>query len=112
MNFQQLVLTVAGVLLVITLVVMGFVIKFGNRNKKYPPVVGVCPDYWEESDAGNGMSKCKNVHNLGSCGSELAYDPSYASESVMNCHRSQWAKSCDLTWDGVTNVPDICGKVA
>ena len=25
-----------------------------------------------------------------------------------NCAKAQWARSCDLTWDGITNKENIC----
>jgi hypothetical protein len=110
MNFQQMVLIVAGILLIITLVIIGLLMHYGNKSKQYPPVIGVCPDYWEESEGANGMSTCTNVQNLGTCGASISYNPSYADEKTVNCARANWAKSCDLTWDGITNVPNICSS--
>ena len=26
------------------------------------------------------------------------------------CVKSKWARTCDLTWDGVTNNADACNK--
>ena len=25
-----------------------------------------------------------------------------------DCAKAQWARSCNLTWDGITNKQDIC----
>jgi len=24
------------------------------------------------------------------------------------CAKQKWAKQCDITWDGITNVPNAC----
>ena len=28
--------------------------------------------------------------------------------STGDCRKSKWATGCDLTWDGITNNPDVC----
>ena len=28
--------------------------------------------------------------------------------STGSCKNYKWAKGCDITWDGITNKPDIC----
>jgi hypothetical protein len=66
-----------------------------------------CPDYWEDVSEGNG-SNCVNVKNLGTCGSN-AMD--FTTQQWVGdkglCNKNEWAKKCDLTWDGITNNPNI-----
>ena len=59
MNFQRIVLLVAGVTLIIALLFIAFSLYFLQSKRKYPPVIGECPDYWE-LDEKNGKPICKN----------------------------------------------------
>lgn len=46
MSFQRVVVTIAIVILILSLIVLGIVI-FNARNKdQYPPEMGNCPDYF------------------------------------------------------------------
>ena len=104
MQFQKLVLSIASFLLVIMLVAIGYVIYKGQSTRKFPPVVPKCPDYWTISEDGK---ECINTLGLGSCSSESSIvidDPSrdWAGSSGLK-NKGEWAKSCNLTWDGITN---------
>ena len=104
MNFQKVVLIIAAIALVIFLFAMWLLIRNAAKNVKYPPTTSECPDYWLNTEA----NKCSNVKSLGTC-SEKSMDfsgPSYGGTrgDVQKC---QWAKSCGLVWDGITNM-DIC----
>jgi hypothetical protein len=107
MSFQRVVVTIAIVILILSLIVLGIVI-FNARNKdQYPPEMGNCPDYFvmkqknSNSDAGGvNTEMCYNKHNLGnkSQGCEW-FDP----KDATNKERGAFAKQCGVTWDGVTN---------
>lgn len=109
MNFQRIVLLVAGVTLVIALLFIAFSLYFLQSKRKYPPVIGECPDYWE-LDEKSGKPICKNTHNLGTCGKSASFMGAQFVGSDSNCKKAKWARGCNLTWDGITNIPDICSK--
>ena len=104
MNFQKTVLSIASFLLLVMLVFIGYVISKGQSEKAFPPVVPKCPDYWTISEDGQG---CVNTLGLGSCNSEstvIMDDPARdwnGSSGLKN--KCEWAKGCNLTWDGITN---------
>ena len=95
-NFQKIVLTIAIVVFIILMIFIATVLYNSKFDVKFPPNVSQCPDYWIDQqtppEAGSISSTsnqtCVNVKNLGN----------------MSCR----AKSCDLTWDGITTKPDIC----
>lgn len=120
MIFQNIVLIIAGIALVTSLMIIGISLKESKENVVYPPVMGDCPDYWEEqpvnndndnkNDNKNGKTQCVNIHGLGkaSCSKKMDFSvyPYVGSDGA--CNKKEWAKSCDLTWDGITNNKAIC----
>ena len=106
MTFQSIVVTIAIVILILSLVVLGVVIYNSRNEDQYPPEIGNCPDYYiMKQKAGEDMNgvtteMCYNEHNLGnkSQGCEW-FDPKEATDK----ERRAYAKQCGVTWDGVTN---------
>ena len=109
MNFQKIVLLIASVILLLSLLFVAFAMLFLNKGKKYPPVVGSCPDYWEKRVV-NGSQTCVNVKKLGTCPDNMNFDAPPYLGAGGDCSKARWAKGCNLTWDGITNVPDICSS--
>jgi hypothetical protein len=116
MHFQKIVLTVATVLLIIILVVIGVSLSKAKENNIWPPIVGKCPDFWVDI-SGNGEA-CFNSHSLGTCNI-----PSEENKNTKNfnqapfigangdCHKYNWAKQCNITWDGINSgVKNPCDK--
>lgn len=116
MNFQKIVLTIATVLLIVILVVIGVSLSKATTGENWPPVVGECPDYWVDM-SGNGEA-CFNSHSLGRCNI-----PSDGNPNTMNfnlapftgdngdCAKYNWANNCKITWDGITSgVKNPCDK--
>jgi hypothetical protein len=114
MNFQSIVLIIAGIALVTSLIIIGISLKDSKKNVVYPPVIGECPDYWEdqssEEDIKNGKNKCVNIHHLGkpSCSKNMDFSVYPYSGADGVCNKKSWAKTCGLTWDGITNNKSIC----
>ena len=112
--FQKTVATVAIVILIITLCIIGIALYRAKYHSKYPPVIANCPDYWDASgnlDISNNFV-CVNSMNLGSstCSNQMNFStPSWQGRNSL-CQKYKWAKSCDLTWDGITDNADICGS--
>jgi len=105
MKFQIIVIIIATILLILALTFMGYGLHNDMYNAQFPPVQSTCPDYWDisgskclSSKQNLGNKTCSvldltNVHYLGHAG---------------NCNKSTFAKDCDITWDGITNNPNIC----
>ena len=101
MTFQKIVLVIALVLLIISLVVIGLLIKSAALSAKFPPETGKCPDYLK-AQLSNGTLTCTNPKNLGTCSG--AFTPVGGSDVGSITANCKAAKKCGLTWDGVTNV--------
>lgn len=120
-TFQKVVMVVALILLVICLILIGIALYRHRFKEKYPPVVGTCPDYWEDvSKPKDRGVTCKNTLGLGSnqgasgCpgkgGTQEFSSIGYWHGKSGICNKAKWAKSCGLTWDGVTNSTASCDK--
>ena len=112
--FQKSVATVAIIILIITLCIIGISLYRTKYNSKYPPVIANCPDYWDASgnlDISNNFV-CVNSMNLGSstCSNTMNFSTSSWQGDNSLCQKYKWAKSCDLTWDGITDNADLCGS--
>jgi hypothetical protein len=109
-SFQSSVMFIAIVLLIICLIFIGIALYRNKFNKQFPPVTANCPDYWSDESVNNDGSKCVNSQNVGNsqCAKTMDFSGSIWSGNKGLCYKSQWAKSCDLTWDGLDNNTDIC----
>jgi hypothetical protein len=132
-NFQTISIIVAALLLLIILGTLAYTMSSSKKNGTipWPPVVGVCPDYWEDL-SGNG-SQCVGIfgltgNNTGSLTQQAyhhttPYDftttsststpqsgstnfwPSSTAYSGSDpiCAKRIWAQSIgNISWDGVT----------
>jgi hypothetical protein len=109
-TFQTTVMSIAIILLIICLIFVGIAL-YRNKytNTEFPPIIASCPDFWsDESDKKNG-SKCVNTRDLGNlqCAKTMDFSGSMWSGDSGLCAKSKWAKSCDLTWDGIDNNSTI-----
>jgi hypothetical protein len=116
MNFQKIVLTIAIIVLIVVLILIGLSLSKVAYEENWPPIVGACPDYWVDL-SGNG-EQCFNSHNLGRCNI-----PTKDNENTMNfnqspfnsidgtCAKYKWAKTCNVSWDGITlGIQNPCDK--
>ena len=65
MNFQSIVLTIAVVLLIICMILIGIALAKSKNTQQWPPLIGDCPDYWV--DMSNNGAQCVNIKDLGTC---------------------------------------------
>ena len=107
-NFQMNVIYVVAALSLVLLIVIGYLIYKKNKSAAKDMIKSInCPDYWEDVSDGNG-SNCVNVKNLGTCGSNsMDFTTKQWVGDKGLCNKNEWAKKCDLTWDGITNNPNI-----
>jgi hypothetical protein len=128
-TFQKVVMIVSLVLLVICLIIIGVSLYRHRFKEKFPPVIGSCPDYWDDvtepSKHGEkqGVS-CMNTglnpppglaKNSGSIrcpgkGGIQAFTSGVWRGKSGLCHKAAWARECGVVWDGVTNSNVDCGK--
>ena len=115
-NFQKIVLTIAVVLLILTLVFIGYSLSKAKSKMAWPPLVSKCPDYWEDISGDGTM--CVNTQRLGTCNIPTSKNPNGKNLSSgayiganSACAKYTWANNCDITWDGVnTGVKNPCYK--
>tara|TARA_Y100000996_G_C22491737_1_gene630506 strand:+ start:786 stop:1118 length:333 start_codon:yes stop_codon:yes gene_type:complete len=104
MTFQKQVVSISMIILVAMFIFIAYVFHKGQSEVKFPPVIPKCPDYWT---VGSDGKTCINTLGLGSCTSDSIItidDPQkdwHGSSGLKN--KCEWAKSCKLTWDGITN---------
>uniref|UniRef100_A0A6C0KFH4 CPW-WPC domain-containing protein n=1 Tax=viral metagenome TaxID=1070528 RepID=A0A6C0KFH4_9ZZZZ len=101
MNFQKIILIIATIILVFSLLTIGLLIRSSKTDLVFPPMIGQCPDYWKEIS----NNVCKNVLNLGkmTCDHVKDFSGSEYQGKQGTIEKCNWAKSCDLVWDGVTD---------
>ena len=105
-GFQKTVLIIAIIVLIITLVVLGFVLNSGDET--WPPLVPVCPDWWIADGSGNNTT-CINVKDLGVCSAQsgkkhqsMNFNSAPYTGDNGTCAKYTWANKCQVTWDGIT----------
>jgi hypothetical protein len=116
--FQKTILIIAIVILIISLIIIGFSIQ-NTKNNTWPPTVPNCPDYWMIEGSENN-SKCINVKNLGTCqpfsGDKhliMNFNEAPYNGSNGNCAKYTWANNCNLAWDGINyGVNNPCNTTA
>ena len=106
MKFQFVSIIIALIILVLMLIFVGYSLYKNRKNKKFPPITGECPDYWVSKN-----KECINPHNLGRCPDAKNFNTQNYKGHNASCLKSKWAKNCNLTWQGITNDPTICGSV-
>ena len=105
MNFQQIVILIATILLIIALVFIGYALYNNRFSKRFPPVIGKCPDFWvAEKDM------CNNPKNLGNCKGSMNFNQDRFKGHDGNCNKAKWANSCNVSWSGITNDSQVCNK--
>ena len=108
-SFRSIILIVASCILILFLFIIGYSFYHERFNRKYPPVLAECPDYWDIISQGNN-TRCSNVRKLGNENCPTIMDFSYSHWNGKDglCNKYKWAKKCDLTWDGITTSDDAC----
>lgn len=106
LGFHKTVLSIAIILLVLILALIGYSLSY-SETTNWPPIVGDCPDYWVDL-SGNGEA-CYNSKSLGTCSlpdknskdTDVKITANFSSYTV--CDKYNWSTSCGVTWDGITS---------
>lgn len=113
--FYKIVLSIAIIMLIVILIVVGAAVQNANTEEAYPPTALKCPDYWMDASGGcvsNGV-------NLGTYTSDQTIDftsNTWTQESNANqdgsidysglsetCAKKKWANTYEVLWDGISN---------
>lgn len=109
MSFQTSVMTVAIIILLLVLVVVGYLLNRNKTSAPFPPIIGECPDYWASTVEGTN-TVCKNIKGLGKaeCSKTMNFNMSPWNGPDGMCNKNKWANTCQVTWDGITNNANAC----
>jgi hypothetical protein len=102
-SFQQIVLGIAIVFLIIILVFIGYSLGNSKSKGEWPPKIANCPDYWElDPKSTETNTICKNTNNIGTkCITEPSNKKTFTSTETP-CKKYDWAIGCGVEWDGIT----------
>jgi hypothetical protein len=106
--FQKVVLTIAVVILILTLVIIGVLLYNKSASSQWPPEVSSCPDYYtatsENVCQNTGAIKVSNANcNTGD------FSGSVWKGKPGEKRKCQWARDCGVAWDGISNAsPAFC----
>tara|TARA_B100000073_G_scaffold285776_1_gene247358 strand:+ start:4156 stop:4716 length:561 start_codon:yes stop_codon:yes gene_type:complete len=108
MRFQNIVVIISLILVVLTLSTVGYLIHTKKSKMEWPPIVGNCPDYW--SDVKGDGSECVNTHRLGTCmmPSDTTYTK-YENTNVTNNLESEKTQSIDDCTNKCTSSSSCMG---
>lgn len=113
MEFQSTVILIAAILLIISLTYIGYLIRNLIENRKYPPTISRCPDFFvltrEVDENGNIEEYCRNVKNIGKPGATRypLSGSTYTEKELLNMNEAtrqdikNFLLNNNLTWDGV-----------
>lgn len=102
-SFQQIVVLVAAFLLLVFIILSIFFYRNRKQNR-FPPFRSDCPDYWV-----NENGSCVNKSGMGksSCETNIDFRKGQWVGDKGLCSKKAWAKSCNITWDGISNNESV-----
>jgi hypothetical protein len=103
MDFKKIVVLIMFLFLVVIFSFLTYVLYNNKNNYVYAPEVGKCPDYFDIQNNNNKIS-CYNKNKQGKCMNKTHFDNNDFGNTVKE--KNKWAKSCNITWDGITNISD------
>ena len=110
MDFYKTLFIGTIVFLILTLAVMGYFMSISKGKMKFPPVYASCPDnYLLDSSlcvANTSLTVDTSCNYLDFTGS--SYDGIGTNFESGLCKKKLLSRSCDITWDGITNNGSLC----
>jgi len=123
MTFQKTVISVAIIILMLSLGLISYMLWNAQGSTKYPPEISMCPDFWEATqqqkasgiDNPNPKMICRPNPNLGDdankgtfSGKEFDFSsPKFQGPSGLSA-KCKWASTYDVFWDGVSTLAPSC----
>jgi hypothetical protein len=113
-TFQHIVMITATTILIIALCFIGLALYRQKYKADFPPIIANCPDYWIDSSGNGAACNPDPTNQIGNssdnCRTEMDFTkPNWAGQETGMCSKFKWAKSCNLSWDGITNNANVCG---
>ena len=113
MGFYKQVVSIAIIILIVSLAIIGTVLVTSADNSLYPPSIAACPDFYKKIDTGECQAmKPMYDPNVADCETiDFTTDEYLVQGSGPNsgaCAKKEKANECQITWDGITNNSDIC----
>lgn len=117
MNFYKTSFMIMVVVLIICLAFLGSAISASSADKRFPPVISECPDYYELDSSGICSTSFSLYTGTGSECNYIKFSnssdfPNYGNgglgESSELCEKKIWAENCGVNWDGITTNENIC----
>ena len=110
-TFHIIVLSIATIVLILILVVVGILLSKGDTNSVYPPTYGICPDYWEIMEdttkciipnIANTKLNIGSIYDLNtmSLDDNIKKTPGYNFD-ISNNNLTQFIDFNDSKWNGV-----------
>ncbi len=117
-SFQKTILGISCVVLILSLVIVGYTLSKSLHKDAFPPIISDCPDYWDVSNnlgssfaptciSSLGINKGSYTSNE-KPSSEFITSDTGNSEQAILCNKYKWANSMNIVWDGVTNNSKPC----
>ena len=104
-SFQFRIGAIALIVLVLILVFVGVSLTYASKKEKWPPMIGVCPDYWlDNSPEGNGSDCVWNLQkdNTGKSTNHMNFAVAPYIGDGSACKKYSWATTKKVSWDGIT----------
>lgn len=113
-SFYLIVLTIATIILIISLATIGTLMDQGNKAGPFPPISLKCPDGWTETSATDATNGDTYTCGLSTFSDLTASDGitvpetnkksfSYIDKATTICQKYKFATDNELIWDGVSN---------
>ena len=113
MVFYKSLLIGTLVSLIIVLAIMGVIMSNSSKKTTFPAEYGMCPDYYTI----NSENVCRINSDIYSSVNADCMNKSFNDSKFKVggtgpvsglCKKKEWANTCGVSWDGITNNSDIC----
>jgi hypothetical protein len=115
-SFFIVVLSIASIILIVSLATIGVAMQKGARGGTFPPVANGCPDGWTTTSSDRNTANeiqyvCTAPSGFtqtltsgeGLTWASTAKTLSYNDSTTSICDRRKWTTKNNILWDGVSN---------
>lgn len=114
MDFYGIVLTVAAIVFLLLLTLLGVLISRSSTSTVFPPTMSTCPDYWEVDLSGNCQYPLSgsNQGHLGIVSDKALHDkPPFATfNNGTNKAQGWYFNPKDTKWTGIAGKTSVCSQ--
>ena len=114
-SFFIVVLSIASIILIVSLATIGIAIQKGARGGTFPPVANSCPDGWTTTSSANPNATNETIYTCTApsgftqtltSGEGLTWTSNtiaYNDNTTSICDKRKWTTRNNILWDGVSN---------